>query len=45
VGAGQGTLTATQAVNFLLFLVVFTSLGMLGGYLGFRRRQRLAGPA
>jgi hypothetical protein len=42
VGVGQGTLTATQAVNFLLFLVVFTSLGMLGGYLGFRRRQRLA---
>ena len=42
VGIAGGTLTAAQAANFVLFLVVFTSLGMLGGYLGFRRRQRLS---
>jgi ABC-type Na+ efflux pump permease subunit len=42
VGGVQGTLTATQVVTFVLYLVVFTALGMLGGYVGFRRRQRLA---
>jgi uncharacterized membrane protein len=42
VGGLQGTLTATQVVTFVLYLVVFTALGMLGGYLGFRRRQHLA---
>jgi hypothetical protein len=42
VGELQGTLDATQAVSFVLYLVVFTALGMLGGYVGFRRRQRLA---
>jgi len=42
VGAFQGTLDAAQGVTFLLYLVVFTGLGMLGGYVGFRRRERLA---
>jgi hypothetical protein len=42
LGAAQGNLTAAQVVTFLLYLVVFTGLGMLGGYFGFRRRQRLA---
>jgi hypothetical protein len=42
VGRVQGTLTATQVVTFVLYLVVFTALGMLGGYVGFRRRQHLA---
>jgi hypothetical protein len=42
VGEVQGTLTAAQAVTFVLYLVVFTALGMLGGYVGFRRRQHLA---
>lgn len=42
VGAIQGTLTGAQAVTFLLYLAVFTALGMLGGYVGFRRRQHLA---
>ncbi|MDQ6617911.1 MAG: hypothetical protein M3083_25000 [Actinomycetota bacterium] len=42
VGAVRGTLTSTQVVTFVLYLVVFTALGMLGGYLGFRRRQHLA---
>ena len=40
-GGAQGTLTTLQVVRFVLYLVVFTSLGMLGGYLGFRRRQRV----
>jgi hypothetical protein len=38
----QGRVTATAVVTSILFLVIFTALGMLGGYLGFRRRQRLA---
>lgn len=42
VGAAQGGLGAAQVVRFALYLVVFTSLGMFGGYAAFRRRQRLA---
>jgi hypothetical protein len=42
VGAVQNRLAATDVVSFLLYLVVFTALGMLGGYMGFRRRQHLA---
>jgi quinol-cytochrome oxidoreductase complex cytochrome b subunit len=42
IGLAQGRLTTAQGVTFLLYLVVFTGLGMLGGYFGFRRRQRLA---
>jgi TRAP-type C4-dicarboxylate transport system permease small subunit len=42
VRATKHTLGASVVVTFLLFLAVFTSLGMLGGYLGFRRRQHLA---
>jgi hypothetical protein len=42
IGVVQGKVTATAVVTSILFLVIFTALGMLGGYLGFRRRQRLA---
>lgn len=38
VRAAQGSLTATIAVSFLLFLSVFVGLAMGGGYLAFRRR-------
>jgi hypothetical protein len=42
VRATEGRMGAADVVTFLLYLVVFTGLGMLGGYVGFRRRQRLA---
>lgn len=42
VGVFQSSLDAAQAMTFLLYLVVFTGLGMLGGYVGFRRRQSAA---
>jgi hypothetical protein len=42
VGLARGNLTAAQVVTFALYLAVFTALGMLGGYVGFRRRQHLA---
>lgn len=42
VGVVRGNLTAAQVATFVLYLVVFTALGMLGGYVGFRRRQHLA---
>jgi hypothetical protein len=42
VGVARGNLAAPDVVTFILYLVVFTALGMLGGYLGFRLRQRLA---
>ena len=32
----QGSLTARDVVSFLLFLMVFTGLGVVGGYLAFR---------
>jgi peptidoglycan/LPS O-acetylase OafA/YrhL len=38
----KGTLSSEEILTFLLYLAVFTSLGMLGGYVAFRRRQRLA---
>ncbi len=40
-GVARGNLTASQVVTFILYLAVFTALGMLGGYVGFRRHQRL----
>jgi hypothetical protein len=40
VGMVQHSLTASEGTTFLLYLAVFTALGMLGGYLGFRRRQQ-----
>jgi hypothetical protein len=42
VGLIQGSLTAPQLVSFPLFLMVFTGLGVVGGYLGFwyHRRSR-----
>lgn len=42
VKGAQGTFTVTKGVTFLLYLAVFTAIAMLGGYLGFRRRQHLA---
>jgi hypothetical protein len=36
-GLFEGSLTAAQVVSFLLFLMVFTGLGVVGGYLAFRR--------
>ncbi len=42
VRATEGRMGAADGVTFVLYLVVFTGLGMLGGYVGFRRRQRLA---
>jgi hypothetical protein len=38
VGLARGDLTAGQVVSFLLYLVVFTGLAVVGGYLAFRRR-------
>lgn len=38
----SGTLNAEEVLTFLLYLAVFTSLGMLGGYVAFRRRPRLS---
>jgi hypothetical protein len=42
VGLVNGSLTAAQVLSFLLFLMVFTGLGLAGGYLGFwwHRRSR-----
>jgi hypothetical protein len=40
VGLAQGRLTATQVVSFALYLVVFTGLAMVGGWLGFWRKLR-----
>jgi hypothetical protein len=40
VGLAQGRLTATQVVSFALYLVVFTGLAMVGGWLGFWRKIR-----
>jgi hypothetical protein len=46
IGAGliEGSLTAQQILSFLLFLMVFTGLGLAGGHLGFwwHRRSRSA---
>jgi hypothetical protein len=40
VGAVQGSLTAVQLANFVLFLMVFTGIAVIGAYLAFRRRAR-----
>jgi hypothetical protein len=40
VGIGRGNLSATQVVSFILYLVVFTGLAVVGGYVAFRRRGR-----
>jgi hypothetical protein len=44
IGLVDGSLTAAQVLSFLLFLMVFTGLGLAGGYLGFwwHRRSRSA---
>lgn len=40
LGIVEGSLTAAQVVSFVLFLMVFTGLGVVGGYLAFRYRHR-----
>jgi hypothetical protein len=42
VGAARGKLGATLVVSLVLYLVIVVGLGILGGYLGFRRRTRTA---
>lgn len=42
VGAARGDLGATLIVSLALYLVIVVGLGILGGYLGFRRRTRAA---
>jgi hypothetical protein len=42
VGVARGDLTAVDVVTFVLYLVIEVGLGMLGGYVAFRRRHRLA---
>jgi hypothetical protein len=42
IGAASGSLTGRLTVSLLLFLCVFTSIAMLGGYIVFRARQRRA---
>jgi uncharacterized membrane protein YdbT with pleckstrin-like domain len=42
VGLARGTLTAGQVMSFLLYLVVFIGLAVVGGYLAFRHRSRTA---
>lgn len=41
IGVARGDLSGKDVVSFLLYLVIVVGLGMLGGYVGFRRRQRL----
>jgi hypothetical protein len=40
VGAFQGSLTGAQVASFVLFLMVFTGLAVIGAYFAFRRRLR-----
>jgi len=42
VGAARGDLDATLIVSLALYLVIVVGLGILGGYIGFRRRTRAA---
>jgi hypothetical protein len=42
VGAARGKLGAALVVSLVLYLVIVVGLGILGGYLGFRRRTRTA---
>jgi hypothetical protein len=40
VGAVNGSLTGGQAASFVLFLMVFTGIAVIGAYLAFRRHAR-----
>jgi hypothetical protein len=40
IGVARGNLTATQVVSFVLYLVVFIGLAMVGGYAAFWRKGR-----
>jgi hypothetical protein len=40
VGAARGKLDAALIVSLALYLVIVVGLGLLGGYVGFRRRTR-----
>jgi hypothetical protein len=42
VGAARGKLDAALLVSLALYLAIVIGLGILGGYLGFRRRTRTA---
>jgi hypothetical protein len=42
IGVARGDLSGSEVASFLLYLAIVVGLGMLGGYMGFRRRQRLA---
>ena len=39
-GAVEGSLTGSQVASFILFLMVFTGLAVIGAYLAFRHRLR-----
>jgi hypothetical protein len=39
-GAVEGSLTGAQVASFVLFLMVFTGLAVIGAYLAFRHRLR-----
>jgi hypothetical protein len=40
VGAARGNLDAALVISLALYLVIVVGLGILGGYIGFRRRTR-----
>jgi hypothetical protein len=40
VGIARGDLTGSQVISFILYLIVFTGLAVLGGYVAFRRKGR-----
>jgi hypothetical protein len=40
IGLAEGSLTARQVRSFVLFLMIFTGLGLTGGQLGFWWRHR-----
>lgn len=42
--AVRGTLTFNSLITVVFIVMVFTSMGLLGGYLAFRRRPREAEP-
>jgi hypothetical protein len=42
VGAARGNLDAALVISLALYLVIVVGLGILGGYIGFRRRTRTA---
>jgi hypothetical protein len=39
-GVARNNLSGSDVASFLLYLAIVVGLGMLGGYVGFRRRQR-----